>query len=174
MQELTICGSGHRPNKLGTAKHSGYSPVIEDAMVHTLRKARRQLREDHGIHIGRLISGMALGWDTAIARFAVEEGLLWTAAVPFKGQEKMWPQASQTRYHDLLSQADEVVVVSEGGYSPAKMQVRNIWMADHSQFALVLHDGTPGGTGNFVKYVQDEKKPWLNVWDLFEDARKGL
>ena len=38
-----------------------------------------------------VISGMALGWDQAVARATADLGIPWVAAITFEGQESKWP-----------------------------------------------------------------------------------
>lgn len=96
---------------------------------------------------------MALGVDQDFAWLCTELSIPFTAALPFVGQEDNWPKHSQEWYEWLLIRADDVVVVSPGGYSAAKMQVRNEWMVDHCEKLLAVWDGTGGGTGNCVNYA---------------------
>jgi uncharacterized phage-like protein YoqJ len=78
----------------------------------------------------KIISGMAIGWDQALAHAAVENGIPFIAAVPFIGQEHIWPQEAKDTYHALLKQAEEVVIVCEGGFAPYKFHIRDQWMSD--------------------------------------------
>jgi uncharacterized phage-like protein YoqJ len=81
------------------------------------------------------------------------------AAIPFRGQELSWPKQSQDRYRDLLTLVTHTKIVSEGGYSPAKMQIRNAWMVDNSAVVLAIWDGTKkGGTWNCIQYALKKKK----------------
>ena len=50
-----------------------------------------------------VISGMALGWDMALAQAAINLGIPFIAAVPFIGQENMWIKKTQEYYKELLS-----------------------------------------------------------------------
>lgn len=152
----TLCGTGHRPNKLG-----GYSQAVKDQLRDLARWALLEAQARRGplkVH-----SGMAQGWDWALAEACCELELTWVAAVPFVGQEAMWPQVTQREYQKLLGLASEVVTVSEGGYSAAKMQARNEWMLRHSEAVLALWDGSPGGTGNCLKAVEPRHIVW-NLW----------
>jgi uncharacterized phage-like protein YoqJ len=112
----------------------------------------------------RVITGMALGWDQAIAQACVDLKIPFSAAVPFNGQELTWPRAAQDRYHRLLGQAQEVVIVSDGDYAPEKMQVRNQWMVDNCDVLLALYDGSSGGTANCVRYAEGKSVPVINIW----------
>ena len=103
----------------------------------------------------KVISGMALGVDQWAAHVAYKLGIPFLAAVPFEGQEKAWPQASQSIYNLLLSKAAERVVVCEGGYSADKMQRRNEFMCDKCDKLIAIYNGdTSGGTYNCVSYAK--------------------
>ncbi len=150
----TVCGTGHRPNKLG-----GYDNQV---LIRLIDLATALLVEQHP---DRVISGVALGWDTAIAIAAIRLNIPLTCAVPFRGQERMWTAQSRERYHKILSKADVVVYVSEGEYSARAMQVRNEWMVDNSDVVLALWDGTTGGTANCIAYAQKKHALIINSYD---------
>lgn len=152
-----VAVTGHRPDKLG-----GYDQNAMDWLVAVAYKSLRLLKPD------AVITGMALGWDTAVAEAAVGLRIPFIAAVPFKGQERLWPEPSQDRYRALLDQAQTVVYVSPPGYAPFKMQARNRWMVDKADTVLALWDGSNGGTGNAVRYALRQQKPLVNAWPIFQ------
>lgn len=153
---MIICGTGHRPDKLG-----GYS---EQAMKRVTQVALNYL-SDLEVMPTRIITGMALGWDTALAEAARDMLIPYVAAIPFKEQPYRWPTESQRRYTSLLQDADEVVYVCDPGYAAWKMQQRNKWMVDHADQVVALWNGTTGGTANCVGYAFQQDKPIWNVWD---------
>lgn len=136
---LIIAGTGHRPSKLG-----GYSDQAFDRLVSVAIGALLELKP------AQVISGMALGWDQALAQAACTLQIPFWAAVPFKGQESAWPERSQGQFRSLLAQAQGVTYVCEGSYAAWKMQERNEWMTDHANCILAIWDGSPGGTKNCV------------------------
>lgn len=152
----TLAGTGHRPQKLG-----GFS----DATAGRLRDLALALlaREKPD----RVISGMALGWDTALALAALDRGIPLVAAIPFEGQERKWPPEAQATFRDILSRAAEVCIVSPGCYAPWKMQVRNEWMVDRATRVAALWDGTGGGTGNCVQYATKRQVEVINLWSTW-------
>lgn len=152
----TICVTGHRPDKLG-----GYCDST-DRMLFAFAKEvlSRVPRENLTV-----ITGMALGWDIAIAEACHDGGIPFIAAVPCEEQEKLWASHSQQKYYDLLLKAKEIKVVSEGPFAYRKMQIRNEWMVDHSKAVIALWDGSSGGTKNCVDYVNRKGVPMVNMWD---------
>lgn len=155
---MILSGTGHRPNKLG-----GYGIAarlkVHDIAVKALEEMKPQA----------VISGMALGWDTALAEASFVLDIPLIAAVPFEGQESMWPHLSQQKYQSMLRRASEVKYICDPGYAPWKMQVRNEWMVDHSHGVIALWDGSEGGTGNCIRYAQKVGKPIYNQWDRYNE-----
>lgn len=152
---MILSFTGHRPDKLG-----GYEchPKLVALATDLLLLAEPE----------RCIVGMALGWDMAVACACDNIGIPFTAAVPFAGQERLWPEPAQNMYHNLLrSQLCQPKVLYAGGYSAGKMSLRNGWMVDNSDAVVALWNGTPGGTGNCVRYARIKKKPILNLWPAY-------
>jgi len=152
---MIVAFTGHRPNKLG-----GYSfpNPVSRWICWRIREELEQLKPT------RAISGMAQGVDQWAAMVCINMKIPFTAAVPFVGQESMWPDAAKQRWRFLLGKAAEVVVVCEGNYAAAKMQKRNEWMVDHADVLLAVWDGTSGGTGNCVGYAKKKKKQIIQIF----------
>jgi uncharacterized phage-like protein YoqJ len=159
---MIIAGTGHRPKKLG-----GYKVDAENRVYAFARETLTRLKPEH------VISGMALGWDMALANACVKLGIPFTAAVPFRDQDGRWPNETRIEYKGLLAAAQRVHVVSSGGYAASKMQVRNVWMVDNCNQLLALYDGSSGGTQNCVVYAHEVGREIVNVWpewQAFEQA----
>lgn len=154
---VIISATGHRPNKLG-----GYTTDATNRLYNVALAYLAAHRPD------KVITGMALGWDQAVGWAASDLRIPFVAAIPFTGQEKIWNSTDQQWYNDLLRNAEEVVVVSEGSYAPWKMQVRNKWMVDRADQILALWDGTDGGTANCVRYAESIGKPVVNVYSVYK------
>ncbi len=154
---MILAGTGHRPDKLG-----GYSPLI----AKELRACAE--RELHRLKPEVVITGMALGWDQAIAWAARAARIPFWAYIPFVGQESVWPYASKEEYRELLSYATKLVVCSPGGYGPHKMQMRNVLMVRDCDEILALWNGSPGGTANCLAYAHEHGRPIHNCWQDWE------
>src|SRR3712207_4305758 len=130
---IVVAGTGHRPQKLNPLDPSdrtfGFSPEAHEALLDVAREALARVRDSHPDKEITVVSGVALGYDQALALAALESDMPVVAAVPFKGQESRWGRESQAAYRRLLDRiaaaGGEVHVVSPGGYTPAKMQARN-------------------------------------------------
>lgn len=151
---MIIAATGHRPDKLG-----GYGAHVQAKLF---KLARTYLESSGATHV---ISGMALGWDTAIARAALDLNLKLIAAVPFAGQASRWPQSDRATYLRLLRAAHVVHYVSEPGYDAAKMHKRNEWMVDTAQGLVALWNGSSGGTANCIRYARRKGLEPVNLWE---------
>lgn len=141
---MRVGATGHRPEKIGG--YDFYAP-LRVWIRNQIKQALIDLEATHGI------SGMALGVDQDFAYVCIELAIPFTAAIPFVGQEDTWPKHSQDWFEWLLIRAADVVIVSPGEYTAAKMQVRNEWMVDNSDKMIAVWDGSEGGTRNCVNYA---------------------
>lgn len=155
---MILAGTGHRPEKLLIGSRSAFHPQVFLRVVDLARAALERQRPS------RVISGMALGWDTALAVAATELGIPFDAYVPFEGQESRWPAAARHRYHEILACAARVVVVCPGGYSREKLQRRNERMVDDADHLLALWSGAPGGTRDCLVYAELRGRTHDNLW----------
>lgn len=163
---LVLVGTGHRPDKIAEShaayEAEGYHDKLKALAVQLIRRIQA-LALATGREV-RGISGMALGWDQALADAFRECGLWWTAALPCDGQDSRWPAAARERWRMLCDSAAERHVVCPGPYREGVLQARNEWMAKRAGYTLALYDGTPGGTAN---YLRANKSPVFNVWKVW-------
>lgn len=145
---MTVAFTGHRPDKLG-----GYNNVCMQRWVSFLLEDTLEALKPHLAYCG-----MALGVDTWAAQTCIKLGIPFVAAIPFRGQESQWPEASQQQYKDLLSKASSVTVCCHGDYHKRKMQVRNEYMVNACDVLIAVWDGSPGGTANCIRYAQSRDK----------------
>lgn len=173
---IVVAGTGHRPQMLNPLDASdrkfGFTPEAHEALLDVARDSLARIRDNHPDKEITVISGVALGFDQALAQAALEAEMRVVAAVPFKGQENRWGRDSQAAYRQLLDRivaaGGEVHVVSPGGYNPAKMQTRNEWMVDRANIVLGLNSGHAGGTVNCIDYARQQGKEIVNVWESYE------
>jgi uncharacterized phage-like protein YoqJ len=164
---FTVAATGHRPPRLGL----GYDPESNRLLTSFAEGELATLAFTKGV--SHVISGMAQGWDQAVAHAAVNLGLALICAVPFDGQESRWPPAGRERYRAILRRASEVRVISPGGYSGTKFVVRDRYMVDHADLVLALLDSKPESSGTLitVDYALRKGVPVLNGWSDWESWR---
>lgn len=147
--QLIVAVTGHRPDKLG-----GYKVPNEmyDLVVAGLVQAFEEFKPAY------VLTGMALGVDQWAAEICLNMGIPFVAAVPFDDQDKIWPPHSKAKYQWLLAKAFQVVKVSQGPFSPQKMQARNQWMVNSAHMVIAVWNGTQGGTANCLGYANQVGK----------------
>jgi uncharacterized phage-like protein YoqJ len=154
---MILAGTGHRPDKLG-----GYGALVQRRLIEIARIALMEYKP------AVVISGMALGWDQALARAAVDVGIEWWAYVPCTGQEKRWPPTSQVLYRELLHSAKMVKYVTMGPFTETCLQKRNEAMVNDCHRLMALWNGTRGGTWNCIQYATMRHRPIINLWKKFQ------
>lgn len=152
----TIAVTGHRPSRLG-----GYTVRAQDKLERFARSVLQDERPD------LVITGMALGWDLAIAEACLALDIPYIAARPFPNQQSRWPNVSKNRYQHLILRARSTTTVSQY-QSNAAFQKRNQWMVDRADEVLALWSGSLGGTRNCVIYAESKRVPIRNVWSDWE------
>jgi uncharacterized phage-like protein YoqJ len=151
---MILAGTGHRSQKLGgfLLPNPTYIALCKEIEIHLLE-----------LKPTKVISGLAQGFDSYLAHVALKLKIPVIGAIPFKGQEKAWPESAQRRYHKLISQFESTHIVCEGDYAAYKLQLRNHWMVDHADKILSCHDGSTGGTNNCIIYANLKNKPIINI-----------
>lgn len=179
-----IAFTGHRPPKLG-----GYGKVnptrawVKKQMLAKVESAIAKFGETHEIVI---VWGAALGVDQWSAALANYKGLRHVVFVPFKDfdtgagwpsssvhhlREKLMPTTDESLLNQLINErglkpyahSGGVAVISEPGYTSAKMMVRNKAMVDVADAVVAVWDGSSGGTANAVGYARHEHKDIVRI-----------
>lgn len=150
---MIIAATGHRPDKLGGYDERASLRLYYFASFYLLARKPEAV-----------ITGLALGWDQAIAAAAIMHNIPCHGAVPFEGQESRWPEESRLKYWNLRNACTTITVVCDGGYSARSMQLRNMWMVQRAHLVAAMWDGSDGGTANCVKYAQQVGKEVENLY----------
>ena len=170
---ITICVTGHRPDNENLGGYDIFSPRNKQIAKELLSKIENIIMENPKEKDFHLISGMALGIDTMFFMVGYKMkntykklNITLEAAVPFKDQSIKWfDKLSIDRHNIMLKKSDKVTYVDrleeyklkgyqEDIYYAAKMQKRNKYMVDKSNYIIAVWDGTKkGGTYNCYKYA---------------------
>lgn len=163
--ERVLTVTGHRPDKLG-----GYELEAFKWLVMVAKHSLKVLKPDI------VITGMALGWDLAIAEACRQLDIPFIAAVPCPSQCSRWPARSQDHYHKLLNVAAFSILVSNEEYNPGLMEVRNQWMVKRAKLGVLAlyNEDAKGGTANAVRYSMKQNKDIYNAWDIFSKTGKMI
>lgn len=110
--------------------------------------------------IDYIISGMAAGWDTTIARAALHYKIPLHCYVPYRGQK-----ATSEFYEQILQQAENIVYCSDKYFDGVFLE-RDRQMVDASNLVLAFWnpDVKKGGTFYTVKYARKNGVPVINFY----------
>lgn len=96
-------------------------------------------------------SGMAMGFDLMAAETVLSlkgkyPDIRLIAVIPFRRQSYRWPSMEKERYQNIISRADQVIVLSEHYFHGCLLR-RNDFMLEHSCGVIAFYDGKSyGGT----------------------------
>lgn len=143
-KDKTCCFTGHRVIPYSEA---------EKIERRTSEYIKRLL--DKGVN--EFIAGGAAGFDMLAERLVLEEkkkdpSIKLKIAVPCPGQDKWYGTSEKTMYQKILSEADEVIYVSDMYYSGC-MQKRNRYMADRSAYLIAYCTKDSGGSYYTKRYA---------------------
>lgn len=111
-----------------------------------------------------IITGMARGWDLAVAEAADAIGIPFLAALPFPGQDQHWSKAEQVRYFMALRNASRVHTISRLPLNNGYIK-RDRWIVDHCDELHALDSGRPSGSHTTVLYAEEVGRKVVPLWD---------
>lgn len=112
----------------------------------------------------RVILGLAIGFDTAVAIACVELQIPFVAAIPFDEQARFW-QPNQKRAYEVLLGKAERVWKPTGVVGNACYFVRNNYIVDNSDLLLGFVVRKEGGSAYTWDYAAKKQKRRVNVLD---------
>ena len=158
--KFVIAGTGSRELILDVEKRR----KVRDYLVDLLTQAKAK----HGENLV-VISGMAEGFDEALARAAIQAGVSFIAAIPNPGYiDYYWGKKSLLKVNrvksanEVLANALDTVNVCPTLYGVTHNFMgganfdRNEWMADHANIVWV-YNPTTKGTAQMYKYCKTKK-----------------
>jgi len=163
----TACFTGHR--KLGKVYYNHINPAPEWLTLRqNISTVLPQLYE-MPYYIDRYISGLAIGVDMLAAECVHDfkmnnhnHDITLVAAIPFPSQANRWPVHTRQHWSTVVAMCNDVQIISEDPYSPEKMQIRNEWMVNQSDYVIAVWNGIKsGGTWNCMNYAISQGKSIL-------------
>lgn len=121
-----------------------------------------------------IITGMAQGWDLAVARAAYDQAIPYCAAIPFPAQPNLWSKADQTDWAWAVARASRQIVIGSEALN-VFYDRRNRWIVDNCHELWSLWDGRDhGGTRHCVLYAEQmghTVRPLWGPWTRFRAER---
>lgn len=159
-----VCAfTGHRPHKLPWGGDEADPRCLALKIM-----VARTLQEAFDLGCRTFLCGMARGCDTYFAEAVLElrqrqPEIRLIAMLPCPGQADGWSDRERRRYRNLCERCDGRELL-EPAYSDGCMLRRNQTMVERAQVLISVFDGSPGGTGNTVRYAQKRGLTILPVW----------
>lgn len=154
MKNYACCFTGHRK-------------IPADKVESIVKNLDREIERLISNRVTRFISGGALGFDQIaasmiIAKREMGRDIRLCFALPCKNQDEVWTDKQRALYRGLLSEADEIIYVSET-YDDSCMKKRNGYMIQNSDYCIcaLLHEGS--GTGQTVRLARKKGLRIINV-----------
>lgn len=151
---MKLMVSGHRRKKL---EENGYDiNWIEDCIIQVLEKIK-ELKIPFISYVG-----MADGVDLKFCEVCNYLEMPYIACIPFEEQNEYMCSSDKLARDLHISAAKEI------------KKVKNSWMVEHCDEAIVVWDGNKGGTANVIQQLVEKNIPftWINpvgkkVWRCF-------
>ena len=167
----TACFTGHR--KLNGQYYNASNPSIEwmtlkDYLVEMIH----WFIINPDLNVDTFISGLAIGVDQIAAesviearqRPGIETNVQLIGAKPFPSQASRWPKPTYNHWEYVCSLCNHIYTISDDPYHPSKMQIRNQWMVNQSDYIIAVWDGTEhGGTWNCIDFARSQNKRILLI-----------
>ena len=161
-KEIKFCAAA-------TAAFTGHR-WYDSSRKHSVRKRIEEcVREAYRNGITNFISGMAIGFDLLAAEVVLSlrhecPAITLTAALPFGEQASRFNERNKSRYYKCLSQADDIVILSND-YTAKCYLERDRFMVEHSSLLIACYDGrNKGGTFWTVNYAARIGKNVINIY----------
>lgn len=152
-----------------TAAFTGHR-WYDSSRKHSVRKKIEEcVREAYRNGITNFISGMAIGFDLLAAEVVLSlkhecPAITLTAVLPFREQASRFNELNKCRYYKCLSQADDIVILSND-YTAKCYLERDRFMVEHSSLIIACYDGrNRGGTFWTVNFAVRTGKNVINIY----------
>ena len=152
-----------------TAAFTGHR-WYDSSRKHSVRKKIEEcVLEAYKNGITNFISGMAIGFDLLAAEVVQSlrhecPAITLTAVLPFREQASRFNELNKCRYYKCLSQADDIVILSND-YTAKCYLERDRFMVEHSSLLIACYDGrNRGGTFWTVNFAARTGKNVINIY----------
>lgn len=164
-QILSCCFTGYRPQKFPFPLD-----ITNDKYIDFENRLTAKIAELIKCGCLKFYTGMAMGFDIiaaecvlTLAKAMDNYAIRLICAIPFPEQAKSFPDDWKARYNNILRDADQTVLISDGYYRNCYSK-RNRFMVENSDFVLTWFDGSKGGTKNTIEYAKSIQRKVINLY----------
>ena len=157
--------------KLRTCFFTGHRKIADSILDEIKIKLTENIEKliiDYDVN--NFISGGALGFDTISAEIVCEmkkkyPHIKLIRYVPCYGQSKKWTSYQKYRYRMMMSNADEIVYITDKEYTDNCMKMRNMKMVEDSFFCIAFCILSKTGTGQTIRLAEAHGNRIINIAD---------
>jgi len=154
-------------NKNKTCCFSGHKILPQKKIERIIKRLHEEIDQLIKDGVTTYITGGAIGFDAICASLVVSKkqqgaDIRLIFALPCPNQDEKWTDRQKQLYHSLLSEADEIVYVSEE-YTPDCMKERNFYMVDNSAYCICALIKDISETGQSVRYARTQGLQVINA-----------
>ncbi|MFR9566326.1 MAG: SLOG family protein [Rikenellaceae bacterium] len=167
IREQTVAFTGSRALTTSMANPNNVESTIRTALCSLLEECYNRGKRT-------FLSGMAIGWDMICAEEVLKlrekyHDIRLISVIPFEGQEERFSQRDKTRYHELLTEADDTIIITTSGYNANAYHKRNDFLVKNSSEIIAYDNGKPrSGTSSTINKA---KKNGLKIHNLCVDLQ---
>jgi len=156
MKNITVCFSGHRPEKLpGVGKCDNFKTKYIKKLLN--EKIVESIEDGYTI----FMSGMARGIDLWAANIIIslksKYEIKLICVKPTENHGYNFPSEDKYDLNYILEHADEIVCTSDN-YSKGCYNIRNKFMIDNSSRLIAFVNNFRSGTGQTINYAKKSNK----------------
>lgn len=113
-------------------------------------KLNKAIREHYQRGCRDFLCGMAIGFDMFAAEAVINlkkelPHIRLITVVPYRGQCERWNILLQNKYHELLKQADRIIILSEHYFNGCMLR-RNDFMLENADHVIAFFNGKEEGS----------------------------
>lgn len=148
----------------------GQRKLPKDKLEAIIKRLNREIDQLISQGVTDFISAGALGFDQVaasliIAKKEMGQHIRLIFVLPCKDQNEHWHEKKKKLYHNLLAEADEVILISEE-FENGCIKERNRFMINHSSVCLCALFHSIGSTNQSIKYARQRGLKLINVGNL--------
>ena len=119
--------------------------------------------------IRELLCGMAFGFDMFAAEAVINlkkelPHIRLIAVVPYRGQCERWSAILQSKYRELLNQADRAIILSEQYFNGCMLRRNDLMLANTNHIIAFFNGKEQGGTYYTTRKAKAANKQVTNIY----------
>ena len=152
-----------------SAAFTGHRKVPYGKQREVELKLNKTIREPYKKGIRDFLCGMAFGFDMFAAEAVINlkkelPHIRLIAVVPYRGQCERWSAILQSKYRELLNQADRAIILSEQYFNGCMLRRNDFMLANTNHIIAFFNGKEQGGTYYTTRKAKAANKQVTNIY----------